>query len=178
MVVHKHAWLLSQLWNHKNTWRWIMGRSVTYPMSLYVPSTLVKKNIGQLFQKEWFKWWHQKTIFAFWFQKWPTDGPSYGNKTKMFSIKNVCYQMINCEMFFPIRAKKCKSALLYKPWYYKLPCLDIPTPPHSRVHIVPFLPGTPCICPSCIVNNQKLLTRGLFVPQWLSGSTLVIQHII
>ena len=50
----------------------------------------------------------ENEIYAFWFQKWPKDGPSYDNATKMFNIKSLCYQRINCETFFKLRSEKCK----------------------------------------------------------------------
>ena len=37
----------------------------------------------------------ENEIYAFWFQKWLKDGPSYDNMTKMFNIKSLCYQRIN-----------------------------------------------------------------------------------
>ena len=42
----------------------------------------------------------ENEIYAFWFQKWLKDGPSYDNMTKMFNMKSLCYQGINRETFF------------------------------------------------------------------------------
>ena len=56
----------------------------------------------------------ENTINASWFQKWPKDGPGYDNTTKMFSIKSLIYQMINCETFYKLRSKKYKNTMLYK----------------------------------------------------------------
>ena len=53
-------------------------------MSLYVRSTLYKKrkeNYGVVFSEFWFN-----KIYTFWFQKWPKDGPSYDNATKMLKF--------------------------------------------------------------------------------------------
>ena len=44
--------------------------------------------------------------------RWPTDGPSYDNATKMFSIKNVRYQRINYETFFKLWSSKYKPHIL------------------------------------------------------------------
>ena len=63
----------------------------------------------------------ESKIDAFWFQKWSTHSHSYDNATKMGSIKNLCYQRINCEPFFKLRSLKCNSAVLYKPLMFRLP---------------------------------------------------------
>ena len=41
----------------------------------------------------------ENEIYEFLFQAWPIDGPSYDNATKMFNIKSLCYQRINCDIF-------------------------------------------------------------------------------
>ena len=67
--------------------------SVTYPESLYVRSAFficiyIKRNLsGRSLQNFGLSGYTESKIYAVWFQKWPTDGPSYANTTKMFSIK-------------------------------------------------------------------------------------------
>ena len=36
------------------------------------------------------------------------NGPSYDNATKIFNIKSLCYQRINCKTFFKLWSEKCK----------------------------------------------------------------------
>ena len=74
-----------------------------------------------------------RVIYAFWFQKWPTDGPSYDSDTRMLSVKIVHYQRVNCETFYKLRSEKkysvcysCSFRLLFiysvssaqsRPWF-------------------------------------------------------------
>ena len=70
--------------------------------------------MGSFFQNFGWSGYTESKIYAFWFQKWPTDGPSYDNATKMFSIKNVCYQRINCETFFKLYGHWNVTVLCFK----------------------------------------------------------------
>ena len=56
----------------------------------------------QFFQNFGLSGYAENEIYAFWFQKWPKDGPSYDNATKMFNIKSLCYQKINCKTVFKL----------------------------------------------------------------------------
>ena len=49
----------------------------------------------QFFENFGLSGYAENEIYAFWFQKWLKDGPSYDNTTKMFNIKSLCYQRIN-----------------------------------------------------------------------------------
>ena len=84
--------------------------SVTYPefflyyISPYVRSTLYKEKKRKLwssfFQNFGLSGFAENDIYAFYFQKWPKDYPSYDNATKMFDINSSCHQRINYETFF------------------------------------------------------------------------------
>ena len=47
------------------------------------------------FLEFWLSGYAENKIYAFWFQNWPTDGPSYDNTTTMFNIKSLCNQRIH-----------------------------------------------------------------------------------
>ena len=64
-------------------------RSLTYPEFFVYISVRSRFYLKQ-------KSGHTESKIDVLFQKWPTDDPSYYNATKMFSIKNVCYQRVNC----------------------------------------------------------------------------------
>ena len=67
-----------------------------------------RKLWSSLFQDFGLSGYAEIEIYAFWFQKWPKDGHSYDNATKMFNIKSLSYQRINCETFFKLWSEKCK----------------------------------------------------------------------
>ena len=43
----------------------------------------------QFFQNFGLSGYAENEIYAIWLQKWPKDGPSYDNVTKMFHIKSL-----------------------------------------------------------------------------------------
>ena len=58
-----------------------------------------------------FSGYAESKIYACLFQKCLTDGPVHGDAPKMFRIKNVWYQRINCEAYFKLLSLKCKNAM-------------------------------------------------------------------
>ena len=115
--MEKKLWIykLNLLLIHRENYHFLKISWLTYPeyyISLYVRSTLYKKRKENyrvdFFQNFGLRGYAENKIYAVWFQKWPKDGCSYNNATKMFNIKSLCYQTINCETFFKLWSEKCK----------------------------------------------------------------------
>ena len=62
----------------------------------------------RVFSEFWFKWLCWKRDLGILVRKMAERWPWYDNTAKMFNIKSLCYQRINCEKFFKLWSEKCK----------------------------------------------------------------------